>query len=416
MRPPRRLQRTVLLLALVLLAGCFRGGGPASAGPLRIGALYPLTGPQGPYGTDESRGVQIALDLFNARGGLNGRQVQLDLVDAPDVDVAWREAHRMVAAKVPAIIGTYGSTLSIAASEVAHRAGVVYWETGAVADMVTSRRYPEIFRMGPSGATLAAQASAFSVDVVAPHYKIAVKDLRLAVVYENDPYGASVGAGIKHEAAVRGFRLVGSYGYNPATEDFATIMPALAKARPDIVVAASYLNDGAKFRTAVLRAKLPLKALIGKCAAFFTQAMADLLGSKINGVFVSDKPMEVSPKALLPEGAALEQELRTRFFASYGKQPTAMAYMGFSGGWAFLDALSRASSPTASAIEQAALRLDLPAGSLPNGAGVRFAPPSAAMAGQNLRALGVVWQWQSGRPVLVYPPIAARGVPVFGSS
>ena len=55
------------------------------------------------------------------------------------------------------------------------------------------------------------------------------------------------------------------------------------------------------------------------------------------------------------------------------------------------------------------LALDLPAGTLPNGAGVRFAPVGDQL-GQNLRAAAVVWQWQTVRhSVVVWPPVYATG-------
>ena len=383
---------------------------------IRIGALYPLTGPLAKYGNEELRGVKIAVQLVNTRGGINGRLVTLEIADAPDVAAGWRETYRLARKKVPAIIGTYSSTIALAGSEAADRNKVVWWETGAVADLVTSRGYPEVFRLGPSGATLAAQSAAFATEVLAPRFKIAPRALKLAVVYENDPYGSSVGDGIRAEAAAKGFRLAGSYPYDPATETFAGIMRELARAKPDVVVIASYLHDGARFREALLGSKLPIKAVIGKCAAFFTPEMAKLLGAKIDGVFVADKPMDIAQAALTADGRALETEFRTRFQRTYGRAPEAAAYMGFSGAWALVgETLPKALTISAADIATAARELDLPAGSLPNGSGVRFAPAGDALAGQNTRAFGVVWQWQGGKPVLVWPPIAARGEPVLSS-
>lgn len=408
----RRAGRCVVALALFL--GACNVASEARPRPIRIGALYPLSGTQAPYGTEELHGAEIAVELFNARGGLRGRPVRLEIASAPSVDAAWRQAHRLAAEKLPAIIGSYGSTLAIAASEVAHRKGILFWETGAVADMVTSRGYREVFRAGVSGATLSAQAADFAVDVLAPHFRIPVPALRVAVVYENDPYGSSVGAGIERQAGEHGFRLVGSHGYDPETEHFGTIVAALKRERPDIVVAATYMHDGAKLRSKLLEARVPMRALIGKCAAFYTAEMAKLLGSKIDGVFVADKPKEPAPGALTLEGRKLEQELKDRFLERYGHDPDAAAYMGFSGAWSLLaHVLPRARSLSLEDLREAALTLDLPSGSLPNGSGVRFAPDGDPMAGQNLRALGVVWQWQNGKPVLVYPLSAARGKPDF---
>jgi branched-chain amino acid transport system substrate-binding protein len=407
-----RLVRAALLLAL--LAACTSAARTTDRGPIRIGALYPMSGVLDRYGTEELRGVQIAVELFNARGGLDGRAIELVTADAPDIDTGWREAHRLANAGVPVIIGSYSSTLSLAASEAAHREGILYWETGAVADLVTGRGYDEVFRMGPSGGVLSAQAAGFATEVLAPHFKIATKDLKVAVVYENDPYGSSIGTGIKREADARGFRLVGSFPYDPATEEFHGILASLAKLEPDIVVAASYLHDGARFRERLIASGLKIKALIGKCAAFYTAEMADLLGPKIDGIFVSDKPMDPSPTALTAEGNALAEELRSRYLHRYAGAPEAAAYMGFSGAWALLaHALPNARSMSPADIAAAARAIDIPDGSLPNGAGIRFAVQGTAEAGQNLRAFGVVWQWQDGKPVLVWPPAAARGAPRY---
>ncbi|MGH2785666.1 MAG: ABC transporter substrate-binding protein [Actinomycetota bacterium] len=408
---PKRLARAAILL---VLAACTSAARTTDQGPIRLGALYPMSGVLDHYGNEELRGVQIAVELFNARGGLNGRKVELITADAPDIDTGWREAHRLANAGVPVIFGSYSSTLSLAASEAAHREGVLYWETGAVADLVTGRGYGEVFRMGPSGAVLSAQAAGFATEVLAPRFDIATKDLKMAVVYENDPYGSSVGAGIKREAEARGFRLVGSFPYEPATEDFAGILASLEKLQPDIVVAASYLHDGARFRERLVASGLKIKALIGKCAAFYTAEMAKLLGPKITGIFVSDKPMDISPTALTSEGQALAEELRSRYLHRFAGAPEAAAYMGFSGAWALLaHALPNARSLAPADIAAAARAIDVPNGSLPNGAGIRFAPADSAEAGQNLRAFGVVWQWQDGKPVLVWPPSAARGAPQF---
>ena len=64
-------------------------------------------------------------------------------------------------------------------------------------------------------------------------------------------------------------------------------------------------------------------------------------------------------------------------------------------------------------LARAARALDLPDGTLPNGAGVRFAAGGPAM-GQNQRAASVIWQWQGiRRSVTVYPPAFATGTPGF---
>ena len=61
----------------------------------------------------------------------------------------------------------------------------------------------------------------------------------------------------------------------------------------------------------------------------------------------------------------------------------------------------------------AARTVDLPQGSLPNGAGLRFSSDPATL-GQNERAAAVIWQWQAVRTyAFVWPPTYATGAVAF---
>ena len=97
--------------------------------------------------------------------------------------------------------------------------------------------------------------------------------------------------------------------------------------------------------------------------------------------------------------------------ASQGGEPTEEGLAGFAAAWAlFHDVLPAAAAPDdAAAIAVAARSLDLPQGSLPNGAGLRFSSDAATL-GQNARAASVIWQWQAvEQSVTVWPPAYATG-------
>jgi hypothetical protein len=86
---------------------------------------------------------------------------------------------------------------------------------------------------------------------------------------------------------------------------------------------------------------------------------------------------------------------------------------GFTAGWALfhevLPAAAPHGDPDAGDIAAAARQLDLPAGSLPNGAGLRFSSAPATL-GQNERAAAVIWQWQAVRSyAFVWPATYATG-------
>jgi branched-chain amino acid transport system substrate-binding protein len=95
---------------------------------------------------------------------------------------------------------------------------------------------------------------------------------------------------------------------------------------------------------------------------------------------------------------------------------TAAALTGFSSAWALVhDVLPGAAELTPSGVAAAARAADLPLGSLPNGSGLKFGAPGTPGAGDNLRAMSVIWEWVApGKEVVVWPPqYASRPTAVY---
>ena len=67
------MMRSTLLL---LVAGTVTIGTAFSQEPIRIGAMYPLTGGGAVYGVPAMAGHQLAIDELNAKGGILGRKVE----------------------------------------------------------------------------------------------------------------------------------------------------------------------------------------------------------------------------------------------------------------------------------------------------------------------------------------------------
>jgi hypothetical protein len=91
----------------------------------------------------------------------------------------------------------------------------------------------------------------------------------------------------------------------------------------------------------------------------------------------------------------------------------APALAGFSAAWAlFRWTMPKAATLTPAAIGDAARRLRVPEGGLPNGSGVAFGAPGTPQAGQNLRAASVIWEWVNvDHRVVVWPPRFATWKP-----
>jgi len=401
----------IALLVLLILVACGQG---KPANEIVLGAIYPLSGPQAPGGKEELAGVKAALQVAQSTGALK-TAVRLEIVDATTPQAAVAAVDRLVKElRVPAILGTYGSTLAAAASERAEQLKTVYWETGAVADPITAQRH-YVFRTVATGSSLGRMAVNFTHDVLIPGARLASP--RVVVVRVNDIYGRSVGSGEQALAATLRIDVVDVIEYNPLAFDADVIAERVAADRADFLWDVSYLDDGVAIWSAILRRHVPLKGAIGTSSAFCMPDFGKRLGSGVVGVYAADKPdADISVSALSPAGRALLERARAAFAVENGGSVMSIpAVAGFVGGWTlFHDVLPRLSgAPRAESIRATALAVDVPTGDAINGGGVRFAGAGALDEGQNTRAAAVVGQWQAvGDMKIVFPPAYATGKPI----
>lgn len=380
---------------------------------LRVGALFPLNGPMAPLAQQEYQGVEIARDMANRAGGIDGMPVQLDARELDDPSAAPAAVASLRDDGVPVVIGTYSSALSVPASAAAAAAGLTYWEAGAVADRVTGRALPSIFRVGASGANLGANSATFAATVIAPRLSLPVAATRVSIVLEDDDYGHSVGDSAATQARAQGMDVVSTTTYDAHRPDWPAVLAAVASARPDVLILASYIPDGVAFRRAMLAAHLHVGALIGSTMAECGPDFGNELGADAVGVFASDRPTRgFNPDVLSPSARQTYQEFSAAWQQATGTAPTEEGLAGFTAAWAlFAEVLPHAAHLDPASIAATARAVDIPRGGLPNGAGLQFSS-DPAMLGQNTRAAAVIWQWQSVRhSVTVWPPVDATGSP-----
>ena len=86
--------------------------------PIRIGVLQPMTGPATKNGIENFTAMQIARDMINERGGINGRKVELLLADIPTPTAAISETERLITKDgVKITLGSGVSLLAIPVSQ-----------------------------------------------------------------------------------------------------------------------------------------------------------------------------------------------------------------------------------------------------------------------------------------------------------
>ena len=394
-----------------LAAGLIASACGAGQAELRIGAVFPLSGPTAGDARDEYLGAVLAARMVNASGGVAGKQIALDTRNVDSTDAVQRAADSLRRDGVTAVIGAYSSQLSIPLAAAVAQDGLVYWETGAVADQVTGQGQPLVFRVGASGSELGGNSGRFVVQQLAPRLHRPAAQVRAVLVTADDAYGHSVADAARAALTAGGATVTGETAYDPYAPSWAPVIKAVAASRPDILVLSSHMNDGVSFRRAFLAAHLHVDAFLGTTMAQCQSNFGTALGPDAVGVFASDRPEDnFNPSALDASALGVYNRFAAAWRQQTGRAPSEEGIAGFSSAWAlFADALPKATSQTPAAIAAAARSLNLPSGSLPNGSGLLFSS-SPSELGQNLRAASVIWQWQAVRhSVVVWPAAYATG-------
>ncbi len=225
----------VIVCGLVLIGSTANGQENA----WRIGTIMPLTGPLAKNGIKNFDGVKIATDMINDEGGVLGKKIVLVSADAPDPQAAASEANRLITnEKVTAIMGTQASTLSMAATVVAEKAGVFYIENEGISAGITARGFKYIFRTTFDSDMMAYQMVDFAAEVIAPKLKKNAKTLRLAIVHEDGAFGTATGKGLADRAKALGLNVVATEVYSAKSVDLSGMVMKLRQAKPDIVLSA----------------------------------------------------------------------------------------------------------------------------------------------------------------------------------
>jgi branched-chain amino acid transport system substrate-binding protein len=380
--------------------------GPLAAKDLQIGALYPRSGSLALLGEESWRGAEIARLEINKKGGLGGDTVVFVNADGQEVASARAEAERLIEqSKVGLILGSYASSRSMAATEVAARKNAVYFELGAIANSITERGYQTVYRTCATAFNFSKSQSKFIAEWLAPQLKKKPSEVKVSIAHEDSDYGTSVADSFKNAAKEYGIQVVSVEPYAANTSDLSPVIFRLKKAAPDIVIAVSYAQDAILLSRQAAELKLGIP-LFGTGGGHSLKSFQEALGDKVEGVLNVDFTQYEVSSAFTPglkEFVALYQET----FKEGPKSGHSLAnYMGTK---VLFDILAKTKgSMEADTFRKAALAMDVPEGATSTGWGVKFGEN-----GQNQRANPFIMQWRSGKLVTVWPKAAALMEPVL---
>jgi branched-chain amino acid transport system substrate-binding protein len=230
---------SVLVVASLLLAAC--GGGATAQKEIKIAILAPLSGAVPTFGVSTRDGALLAIDEWNAKGGVLGMKIVPVVADSQcEADPAVNAANKVIDQdKVGYIIGEVCSKASIPMSEVANAKKVVQISPTSTNLNVTIDANgvvkPYTFRacfIDPFQGTVGA--------------KFALNDLKAKnafVLYDQgNDYVRGLAEAFEAAFTAGGGTIVGKETYTGQDTDFSAILAKVSEAKPDVVYLPDYYN------------------------------------------------------------------------------------------------------------------------------------------------------------------------------
>lgn len=384
---------------------------------IKIGVIYDYTGPLAAGGSSlHALGAKIMIDYFNSKGGVEGYKINAIYADAQSKpEIAINEAVRLIEQeKVDMLLGFYSSAQCVPVSAKVDALNKFMWITTCISPAVLrGRNLKNVFRIQPHGGMFGTTSPDFVAAYAKEKLGIDPKDLKVAIIHEDGPYGSGVAGGNEAGSKKHGFKIVLKEGYAATAPDLSSLVTKLKRARPDIIFHTGYNPDITLFLRQSRELGLRWKALIGHGAGYgVPDKLYEAFGDDANYIYNVD-PVSIwliDPKTLQAGLGDITTMVGDQYKKAQPDVKTLSAHVGMSASntYTFFDqvmpnAIKKYGGINTEALRKAAAELDIPVGGTLMGYGVKFQPQGADMSGQNERAFPVVVQYIDGAAKIAWP-------------
>ena len=286
----KRLISLTLLGTLLagMLAGCGSteadtgtadGGGGSEKHPKHtLAASIPLTGNLMQYGTSYQNALTMAVNDFNEAGGLDGEDVILEINDDKgDQKEAINLANKIIEEEdVFAVVGSYGSSVSMAAAPV--------YQKAAMPLVSPNTSHPDFPGMGDMMVPISPTADNERI----PAAEVIYENFggKLAIMHQNTDLGVTGAEVLKRTYEELGGEVIMVENFVPQqTKDFTPIISKIKAADPDVLYIDGEYNDLANILIQIQQIGLPDVQLFGPGNAF-KQEFLDIAGDAANGIIL----------------------------------------------------------------------------------------------------------------------------------
>src|SRR5258708_7582479 len=331
----RILLSTIVIASLLSAFACQPGGG---GDKVQIGVFMSMTGERANVGISSVDGIKMATDEANAAGGINGKQIELDVQDdRSDPSEAATIVTKFVTQDgVHAILGEVASSRSIAAAPIAQNAKIPMLTPSSTNPEVT-RKGDYIFRscfIDPVQGVAIAQFAARTLNA---------KRAGIMVDRKND-YSTGLENFISQTFTKLGGQIVVTQSYAAGDQDFNAQITSIKGANPDVIFVPGYYGDVALFAKQARDKGITVPLVGGD--GWDAKQLYDIGGKAVVGSFFSNhySPYDTDPQV---------QKFVNDYKARYNSIPDALAATAYDAALIMFDAIKRANSLDGKAIRDA---------------------------------------------------------------
>jgi branched-chain amino acid transport system substrate-binding protein len=383
---------------------------------VKIGVIYPLTGPGAAVGAELRSALELAADIVNngapgiaelpfAAGkglpNLKGAKIKLVFADhQANPQTGATEAERLITQEgVVAIVGAYNSAVTATASQVAERAGIPFLNPESSSASLTARGFKWFFRTTPHDDLFVHNAFEFLRELEA---KKGIKPGVVVTLNENGLWGTETTKLQAKLAPDYKLNLVKQVLYPAKTTQLTSEVQTLKAAAPNLVLQSSYTADAILSMKTYKELGFSPDMILANNAGFTDTDFIRTLGKDAEYVITR----EVWALDLASRNPLIKQ-VNDLFNSRYKINFTGNSSRTFTGLMVMADAINRAGSTEPEAIRKALAATDLPGSKLiMPWKGVKF-----DAIGQNTLGQGILVQILDGRYNTVWPfAMAAREV------
>jgi len=372
-------------LALALGVGSWAS--PAAAqNPIKIGASLSLTGTYAALGQNQQRGYQLCAKHMNEKGGVLGRKIEFVLYDDQSQPATGVRLYEKLITqdKVDAIMGPYSSAITEAVANVNEK-----YKMPMVAPMASTT---SIFKKGRKFAFMVqSPAEVYLEGLIDVAAKRGLKTV--AIVNEDTLFPKATVQGTIEVAKKKGLQVVFVEAYPKGNTDFSAIMTKIRAANPDVLGAATYFDDAVAITRQMKELNVNPK-MYGVTVGGDLPTFYQLLGKNAEYVYGATQW-----EAELPyPGAKQFLEVHSKEFP--GVDISYHSAGGYGGCQVLVEAIKRAGSLDGEKIREAILKIDM---------NTVYGGFKVDADGFQVSHKMVMFQWQEGRKVIVWPDELAAG-------